>query len=285
MGYWEKILELHKINYTNENLRYLQYDYRFVHKDMDIILKKKYQSGGAKIKYKDFNVVLNGTEDKDSIIYSFNNESECLLIDISKITKDIAVITGISADYGCYDENKKKMKGSDLLDLAIYFIETRKKFKTKDNKILEIKKIQLTDNSHISCNGVKVKLSNLYTLLNGYTWYMNRGFIPYGTYDIETNRLINLMYKNKNIINNLTIDKSKILDYILTIKKTNINKDAIGNLINFINKNKNNPLKDLFKLIKKDFHKYCNIILHLTEEFYHNIGLQSFYKHTFILKI
>lgn len=74
MNYWKKILELHKIDYTNENIKYLQYDYKFVYKNMNIELKKKYQTGGAKIKYKDFNVVLNGTEDEDSIIYSFNNE-------------------------------------------------------------------------------------------------------------------------------------------------------------------------------------------------------------------
>jgi hypothetical protein len=285
MGYWRDILDLHKIKYTNENVYFLE-NFRFVKiMDMEINLKKKYQTGGAKFKFSNFNVTLIGTEDKDSIIYSFNNEENCLLIDINKKLKDTAVITGISADYGCYDDNKKKMKGSDLLDLAIYFIQSRKKFKTCSNQILEIKKIQLTDNSHITCNGEKVKLSNLYTLLNGTTWYMSRGFVPIDTCHNDSVFLMNLMYKNKNIINNLTIEKSDIYNHLLKIPKTEKNKEPINYLLNYAKNNKNKLLTEIFKEIKKDFNKYCSIMIYLTINFYYDIGLHSFYNHTFIYKI
>ncbi len=283
MGYWENILDLHQIKYSN--IRFL---YETISKGIinnKIYLKKKYQSGGAKFKFGDFNITLNGTDDTNRIIYSFNNEENCLLIILDKEEKDTAVITGISADYGCYDDNKKKMKRSDLLDLAIYFIESRKKFKTHSNQILEIKKIQLTDNSHISCNGEKIRLSNLYTLLNGNTWYMSRGFIPYDINIAEINRLMNLMYKNKNIINNLTIEKSNIFNFLLKIPKTEKNKEPINFLLNYAKQNKNKLLRELFKEIKKDFNKYCNIINYLTSEFYYDIGLHSFYNHTFIYKL
>lgn len=283
MGYWENILDLHQIKYSNVRFLYETISKGIINNK--IYLKEKYQSGGAKFSFNNFNVTLNGTEDKNRIIYSFNNESHCLLIIIDKEEKDTAVITGISADYGCYDDNKKKMKGSDLLDLAIYFIKTRKKFKTRSNEILEIKKIQLTDNSHITCAGEKVKLSNLYTLLNGNTWYMSRGFVPVDTCNNDTVFLMNLMYKNKNIINNLTIEKSNIYNHLLKIPKTEKNKEVINYLLDYAKKNKNKLLSDLFKEIKKDFNKYCGIMNYLTINFYYGIGLHSFYNHTFIYKL
>lgn len=290
MNYWGKILELHNIKYSAENIRFLQ-DYKFrKNTGIKIDLNQKYQIGGDKykFKYKDFEVTLRSTEDNYSIIYSFNNNSDCLLLDIDKEQKDIVTIVGISADYGCYDNNNKNMKGSDLLDLAIHFIETKKKFKTKDNQILEIKKIQLTDNSHVNCENKKIKLSNLYTLCNGYTWYMKRGFLPIdinGSNDKETTRLIKKMTHNYNIINTLTIEDSKIIDFILKIPKTNENISTINNILNFSKNNKKKLLKNLFGEIKNNFSKYCSIIDDLTEDFYEQIGLKSFYKHTLMLRI
>ena len=143
----------------------------------------------------------------------------------------------------------------------------------------------MTDNSHISCNGEKIRLSNLYTLLNGNTWYMSRGFIPYDKNIAEINRLMNLMYKNKNIINNLTIEKSNIFNFLLKIPKTEKNKEPINFLLNYTKENKNKLLRELFKEIKKNFNKYCSIINYLTSEFYYDIQLYSFYNHTFIYKL
>lgn len=287
MNYWGKILELHNLKYSSENIRYLQnYKYR-KNTGIQINLKEKYQTGGAtyKFKFKDFKVTICSTEDNHSIMYSLNDNSDCLLIDIDKEQKNIATITGISADYGCIDDNKKKMKGSDLLDLAIKFIEKKRNFETDDGEILKVKKIQLTDNSHITCDKTKIKLSNLYTLCNGYTWYMNRGFMPIGINDKESTELINVMTTNYNIINTITIEKSNIYEYILKIQKTKENIDAINNIIFFIKNNKKKLLKELFGEIKNNFAKYCSIIDVLTEKFYKKIGLESFHKHTFMLKI
>jgi hypothetical protein len=287
MNYWEKILNIHNIKYSIENIRYLQ-EYKFrKNNGININLKSKYQTGGSKYKFrfKDFEVTICSTEDNHSIIYSLNSNSECLLIDIDKEQKNIATIIGISADYGCFDDNKKRMKGSDLLDLAIKFIETKRNFKTENGEILKVKKIQLTDNSHITCNNKKIKLSNLYTLCNGHTWYMSRGFMPIGINDKETMELINGITKNYNIMRHLTIEKSKINDYITNIPKTKENINTINNILFFIKNNEKKLLKELFKEIKNNFIKYCSIIDYLTEIFYKKIGLESFYKETFILKI
>ena len=288
MNYWSTILELHSIKHTNANIRFLQ-EYKFrKNTGIEINIKKKYQIGGTKykFKFKDFNITIFSTEDTHSIMYSLKSESDCLLIDIDKEQKNIATITGISADYGCYDDNHQKMKGADLLDLAIYFIKTKRKFKTINNEILEIKIIQLTDNSHINCNNKKVKLSNLYTLTNGYTWYMNRGFVPIDIYDDkETTKLINKMISNYNIMNTITIENSNIYEYLNILEKTKENINAIQSILNYVKDNKTKLLKDLFNEIKKNFTDYCSIILELCNGLYEEIGLMSFYKYVFILKI
>ncbi len=287
MNYWGQILELHNIKYSGENIRYLQ-DYKFRKNiGIQINLKEKYQYGGAKykFKFKDFEVTIRSTEDNHSIIYSLNNNYDCLLIDIDKEEKNIATITGISADYGCFDDNKKRMKGSDLLDLGIKFIETKRNFKTENGGILKVNKIQLTDNSHINCNKIKIKLANLYTLCNGYTWYMSRGFMPIGINDKGTMELINSISKNYKIMKNLTIENSNIYEYINNIPKTKENIDAIKSILFFAKENKKKLVKELFEEIKNNFTKYCTIIDCLTENFYERIGLKSFYKHTFVLNI
>ena len=286
MNYWSTILELHSIKHTNANIRFLQ-EYKFrKNTGIEINIKKKYQIGGTKYKFKDCNITIFSTEDTHSIMYSLKSESDCLLIDIDKEQKNIATITGISADYGCYDDNHQKMKGADLLDLAIYFIKTKRKFKTINNEILEIKIIQLTDNSHINCNNKKVKLSNLYTLTNGYTWYMNRGFVPIDIYDDkETTKLINKMINNYNIMNTITIENSNIYEYLNILEKTKENINAIQSILNYVKDNKTKLLKNLFNEIKKNFTDYCCIILDLCNGLYEEIGLMSFYKYVFISKI
>jgi hypothetical protein len=285
MNYWDTVLDLHKIDYNNDNILFLSTNIN-TRLFIKVHQKEKYQSGGTKFKYNDYDVTLNSTEDKLNIIYSLNsNNADCLLIVLDKCLKDVAVITGISADYGCYDDNKKKMKGSDLLELAISFIEKRKKFKTKEGSILEIKKIQLKDNSLVSCKGEKIPLSNLYTLVNGFTWYMSRGFMPIGSDDKETGKAINSMFNNKKIIDKITIEDSKIYDFIMSITQTPANKDQITYLITLINKNKHKLLKYLFSEIKDNFKKYCEIIKDLATIFYLKIGLLSFHQYTFILKI
>jgi hypothetical protein len=302
MYYWSNVLNLHQIKYTSENIKHL-INIKFPDSNYkSIILKSNYQSGGAKFKFNNYDITLigtcaqamiactmQGTEDNNSIIYSLKNNNNCLLISIDKNILGLAEIIGISADYGCYDDNKKKMNGSELLDLAIYFITKRKKFETKEKNIITINRIELTDNSHISCNGEKTMLSNMYTLLNGETWYMSRGFTPIKRElnqinENKTNKLINLMFNNKNIINSLTVEKSKIYELIISIQNNN-NKYVINELLEFIKQNKNKPLSYLFKKIKNNFNKYCSIIVSLNTKFYDSINLYSFYGVRFVLKI
>ena len=111
--------------------------------------------------YNPDNEIESDTDEYDDLKKEYEKEQKSIVILIVylqiqiKNKKNIATITGIQADYGCYDNNKKKIKGSELLYLAIEFISTKRNFKTGNGEILKIKKIHLTDNSHITCDNKK----------------------------------------------------------------------------------------------------------------------------------
>lgn len=115
---------------------------------------------------------------------------------------------------------------------------------------------------------------------------MNRGFVPIDIYDDkETTKLINKMISNYNIMNTITIENSNIYEYLNILEKTKENINAIQSILNYVKDNKTKLLKDLFNEIIKNFTDYCSIILDLCNGLYEEIGLMSFYKYVFILKI
>ncbi len=196
--YWKEIYKIHNIPFTYYDILDMVQVYN--RKDIitrEVIIPDKYQNGGIRkmieseedtdtelFKYKNKEIVMFKTIEKHSIKYSIhkiykNQDMEelryCLLIEIYN---NLANITNIMSSNNCKYEKPKNINigGSELLDIAIAFIKSKK-------KEYNIKKICLKDNSskYYYYNGKQKAqpMSYLYTLLFGDTWYGSRGFRPY----------------------------------------------------------------------------------------------------------
>lgn len=171
-----------------------------------------------------FNFYYNKNEDLRTFsLYSNEYKLECLIILIYVGTEQ-AIINNISNYPDCIPNkfilNQKKI-GFIMLDLAIKFIK-----EIKDR--YKIKKILLTDNSAKQSkskegNTLNIDLSKMYILLNGHTWYGNKGFKPVekDKYDQET-FIDGILYEK--YLNNYKIIKNTLLKdclFILEIIKKN----------------------------------------------------------------
>jgi len=88
------------------------------------------------------------------------------------------------------------------------------------------------------------------TLVSGYTWYGKYGFRPV---DVET-----IKYYNKN-------------------KMTKLNEKVIENAKKFIEKQQTLLVKDYLSKFIEEYDKTCN--------YFNDLGLYDFYRHTFELGI
>lgn len=259
INYWKKIYKIHNIPFNYFDTLYMIqiYDRRENPKG-DIIIPKKYQNGGIrkiieseedyeteKFKYKDKEIIIFKTIEEHSIKYSIhkiykNKDMEelqhCLLIEIYS---DLAHISELISTNNCLYEKPKNIKitGSELLDIAIAFVKSKK-------KEYNIKKICLRDTSSKYCyyNGQQKKeeMPHLYTLLFGDTWYGSRGFRPYDNWAAANSKEI-----DDQIINNNT---TKVLN-----KAYNINKK----IWNFVEVNHVPTLKTM---IYNSYKKNKNIL-------------------------
>jgi hypothetical protein len=86
-------------------------------------------------------------------------------------------------------------------------------------------------------------LADLYTLKHGFTFYAKFGFTPFNDDPvlISTKKLIKKFNKNKEIINNLIVEDSKLL-YYLEKFQTKAKYD-IDKIINYIKKNQDKLLQ------------------------------------------
>lgn len=288
--YWQKILNIHNIQITNNTINNLiDDDFENIDKLMNENPKAVY-SGGSKVihKYKNEKYIFFKSTDNINTTYSIkelNNEEEmdCILISIEKNTK-IAIINNISGYEKCINENRK-LNGSDLLDVSIDLI---KYLKNKYN----LKKIRLKDNSLKPCKGTKkIELSRLYILLYGHTWYGSRGFCPYTKkigmnlleeYDINLN--INKRTKIKHARN--------LIKYFEEFYNKNSDKDKIAKWKSIIDENitfiKNNPELNLGKYLEKFLKNYdmnCVIFGSFYEKLFIDLGYTDFYTEGFELEL
>ncbi len=302
--YWQKLFDIHKIPYNNELLREINSLYEYKQFDCDIYIPTKYMTGGYNYinKKEGINIEIFKTEDKHGIKYSIQNKAgyDCLLIDVSP-DSDIAYISNISTEPECRDNNKLLLSGSIILDIAISFLKNTILASNIHKKDIKIKYIKLTDNSRKKINNVTINMSALYTLEHGITWYMSRGFVPSDNNSLELYKphkssnngiLKQKMDDNKKIMDELTFENSKILNYLNKFLKdtkglTSRNIDDINYLIKIVSdpKNKNHKLKNLFRYIHKNSNKYSSLLYFLTEDYYHKLKLYNFYGKVFILQI
>jgi len=190
--------------------------------------------------------IFNYTETKEFFMYSYGSGTpeNCIMIYVLKDNEfKECKLQHISSIGSCdVDDKYIEKKGSFLLKLALSFITQKLK------EIHDIKIITLRDNSHISCNGKGIQLSDMYFLLNGNTWYGKYEFRPY-----DEKGKLNRERLKKYIKNQEIIKYAKVKDVEKVIKHFN-NKYGSGNYTNnIIDKYKNESLsKFLKKFLDKD---------------------------------
>ena len=106
----------------------------------------------------------------------------------------MAHIMSIINENNCeYYNSDNKISGSELINIAIEFIKAKK---TEYN----ITMIYLTDYADKLCKGIESqKMSIVYTLLNGDTWYGSKGFRPFDKSD--KNKIYKCMLEIISILN------------------------------------------------------------------------------------
>jgi len=298
LNYWKRVFEAHNILYTkedlddmanNQELEYSIYNYK--------LNPTKLYSGGGKVAhiYDNRQIIFFKTSDEYSTIYSLkenNKESEmdCILIIIEKELNQ-AVISNISAYPKCIDAKINKLNGHRLLDIAIDFIKSLK-------RRYNLKRIRLTDNSTKGCStGNKIKLSKLYILTNGHTWYGSRGFYPIDKRNDhnEYNKILKNKY-NENIIkfNKTKIKhvKNKFLEYLIRYSKTIKDKNEYDRLIKEINKynklmNENQDILfgNFVKYYLENLNSNCQIFASFYEELFNYIQYNDFHTISFEMLI
>ncbi len=228
------------------------------------------QSGGAKkikLEYNSEEFVFRTVGDDLFVLYSSEDE-DCITMNID-ITNKMININNISADTNglCFKQITPN-KGTLLLKLAIKFAK-----KIVKDKIYAIKKIILTDNSHLYCQELKetVKFSDLRMIISGNTFYGKYGFVPINSNDV-------IRYnKNKKILTKLLLKDINFDKYLKEFVKDGVH--SVDKIKSFINMNMGMKLGEFFNILsnKENFQNNCMLINHLIKKIYSHYNLESLY--------
>ncbi len=148
---------------------------------------------------------------------------------IITINENIASINNIIGHKNQYFEKS-------LFEMTIKFIK-------ENEEELDISSIMIHDTTYKIYKNKKLKFCDLYMLTHGETWYYKHGFYPCD------DKIFEKMIISKNIINNTIISQVKNLSKYID-KYGGNKKKEINNNINII-KNKN--IKELFRLLEKEY--------------------------------
>lgn len=198
------------------------------------------------------------------------NPADCAIINIDRETK-IAYISNINYYDNCMKEVKpgyvKRKSGSILLKYVLNLLKVNK-------NAFNVKRIALKDNSIKICKNCSdnIRLSDMYFLLYGNTWYGRYGFLPYDIVNDKPDEYyIGKYMTNRKIIKNTLVNDTKFT-----------NNQEIMKFINKYGKLKLSTV--LFSLLKK-YDKYCCLFIKIQNELYNELGLQSFFGFSFYLDI
>lgn len=233
------------------------------------------QKGGFSIEYKDKKIKFDSMIDNDRInifLTSLKDSREhCIMIIIDKSEK-IAYIESISNDKtnNCFDTPEFN-KGFAVMEMTIKML---KKYKDK----LNIKVIQLKDNSFIYCNNkIQIWLSSLSFLQYGDTFYGRFEFLPENKDNIK-------LYTRNQVILKQTKTSQINLNKIIEDFKGKI-KNEVSIMKNYL-KYKN---VNIHKWFNKISHKYlledCDFFNHLINNIFRDLKLEKFIQVTFILQL
>jgi hypothetical protein len=222
------------------------------------------------VKYKDqtYKIIY------DDQLYFMKSEDEaddCITIGVDKKNKTVS-INNISSEgsFICFKNINEKI-GTHLLLLAIKIAK-----KLKD-RIPEINRIILTDNSKLHCSEQKDKrviFSDLRQIISGDTFYGKHGFKPIHEEDVKNYN------KNKKVLSKLLVDDIDFEKYFNSFSKEN--KDTnLDKLINFVKKNKKMKVGKFIEILSDSY----NLIDYLLKKIYKKCNLESMHNVKFEMYI
>ena len=215
-------------------------------------------------------------------LHQLNSKDEsipsCIIVSVEKNPKEIKNICHIqSIEYNknCMPRLELNNKGSTLLKIALKLINTIK------NRY-KIHKIDLMDNSVKSCNGKRIRLNMMLTLLTGTTWYGKYGFYP------KNKEYREFFNNNKKIMDKIMLsDVPQLKELIIKAhkkSKSKINMDSIiKNYMKAIDEKAS--LKSFLKWFLKEYDQRCEIFYYFYHELYRELKLIDMYGETFIKDI
>jgi hypothetical protein len=240
----------------------------------DMVLDRKQKGGGLpkKIQITSGNEAYSFVYERDDTIdfymmYDSKNTDKCIMILIDSELK-IAIVESLNGD------KQNCPNGSKLLKASIKFLKNN-----KDK--LGVNKVVLKDNSLKHCFGKTINFGDMYMLLNGVTWYMSYGFLPYdANKDTKNKLLIKTAYNNKNII-----DKILVKD-VVNLKKY-ITKYAFkGFNIKKIDEMKNDKLTAYLKWILKSYDEdSCTLFYNIYDKIMFDLGIHSLHGKPFYMNL
>jgi hypothetical protein len=157
---------------------------------------------------------------------------------------------------------------------------TMTSLKHNKNK-LDINKVVLSDTSLKNCFGYTIRFGDMYLLLNGKTWYMSFGFLPYDSASDDKDReSLSIAVKN-NVILNKTLVKD-----VINLKKY-VSEFAPKDFdIKKIDEMKNEKLSLYLKWMLQDYDKgTCKLFYNIYRKIMIDLNIQSLYKQSFYKKL
>jgi len=201
------------------------------------------------------------------MLYDENDDKRCVMIIIDG-KKHVAIIENLNGDYSSCPN------GSKLMMATMTFLKHNK------NK-LDINKVVLSDTSLKNCFGYTIRFGDMYLLLNGKTWYMSFGFLPYDSASDDKDReSLSIAVKN-NVILNKTLVKD-----VINLKKY-VSEFAPKDFdIKKIDEMKNEKLSLYLKWMLQDYDKgTCKLFYNIYRKIMIDLNIQSLYKQSFYKKL
>jgi len=250
-------------------------------------------SGGGRLdseiyKFKNYTfIIYTDTRTKDiEFFIKVNNDlddpSNCMLLLLDRKNHMIN-INSVSYNKGCAIEGlQRNHGGSIILNLVLEYIN-----KIKDK--YDIRYITLMDNSMKICEGKKISLSIMYTLMHGITWYGKYGFTPYDQFNDNATKILKKKYENnmnimkKTKLGDVPILKKYLLDAHKKIKPNVLFEDIMFVYETMIKRGK--LLLDFLRVFLKDFDNTCLMFNEFYYLLYDHLKLFDFHGKGFIKKL
>ncbi len=201
----------------------------------------------------------------------YKNNIHCGSIQIDK-SRGIANILSLGNSTLCIESKNPNIKfkyGDIIFQIMIYICK-------KEN----IKKIELTDNSNITCANHKLKLSYLKTMTHGLPHYAKYGFIPK---DSDDKIIFDQNYQI--YLQNPRINKSELINLI----KGTTDKKIISQIIKVLNEinEQNISIKKFISMVTTNLenNQFCELANKIYKKLYISAGYKPLLSQDYKLKL